>query len=89
MKKMRIVLLSSAICYATLCVAQSAAVVEDFKPSTTNQPGKQYPQVNSECRVRASLQATESSGCQNVVAQGWILRTGAGRVPQVFSLVIL
>src|SRR3954453_4735930 len=37
--------------------------VEDFKPSTLNQPGKQYPQVNSERRVRARVGAPEA---QNV-----------------------
>ena len=31
--------------------------VEDFKPSSLNQPGKQYPQVNSERRVRARVVA--------------------------------
>ena len=40
------------------CVAQTnEAVVEDFKPSSLNQPGKQYPQVNSERRVRARVVA--------------------------------
>src|SRR5687768_2643673 len=32
--------------------AQPAAPVEDFKPASSNQPGKQYPQVNSEGRAR-------------------------------------
>src|SRR5947207_3502617 len=31
--------------------------VEDFKPSTLNQPGKQYPEVNSQRRVRTILRA--------------------------------
>lgn len=35
-------------------------VVEDFKPSTFNQPGKQYPQVNSERRVRARVVAPQA-----------------------------
>jgi enterochelin esterase family protein len=41
------------------CFAQtsSTAVIEDFKPSSVNQPGKQYPQVNSEGRVRVSVSA--------------------------------
>ncbi len=33
------------------------SVVEDFKPSSLNQSGKQYPQVNSERRVRARIAA--------------------------------
>jgi enterochelin esterase-like enzyme len=31
--------------------------VEDFKPSALNQPGKQYPEVNSQRRVRARFMA--------------------------------
>jgi hypothetical protein len=48
------------------CFAQSVqtAVVEDFKPASTNQPGKQYPQVNSEGRVRASISAPEAQRVQ-------------------------
>src|SRR5690348_4448677 len=36
--------------------------VEDFKPSSLNQPGKQYPQVNSERRVRARVVAPQAQG---------------------------
>ena len=32
-------------------------VVEDFKPSSVNQVGSQYPQVNSEGRVRVKISA--------------------------------
>jgi enterochelin esterase family protein len=44
------------------CIAQEnpQVTVEDFKPSTINQPGKQYPQVNSEGRVRASISAPQA-----------------------------
>jgi enterochelin esterase-like enzyme len=45
------------------CFAQSA-VVENFKPSVTNQPGKEFPQVNSEGRVRASISAPEAHKVQ-------------------------
>ena len=34
--------------------------VEDFKPSTLNQPGQQYPQVNSERRVRYRIVAPQA-----------------------------
>ncbi|MBN1998398.1 esterase [candidate division KSB1 bacterium] len=37
-----------------------SVAVEDFKPASTNQPGRQYPQVNSEGRVRASISAPEA-----------------------------
>jgi len=35
-------------------------VVEDFKPSTVNQPGKEFPQVNSEGRMRVQISAPEA-----------------------------
>jgi enterochelin esterase family protein len=34
--------------------------VEDFKRASTNQPGKDYPMVNSEGRVRARIKASEA-----------------------------
>ena len=36
-------------------------VVEDFKPSTLNQPNKQFPQVNSEGRVRTRVSAPQAT----------------------------
>jgi enterochelin esterase family protein len=38
--------------------------VEDFKPASTNQPGKEYPMVNSEGRVRAQIKAPEAQRVQ-------------------------
>ena len=38
-----------------------ADVVEDFKPATTNQDGKQYPMVNSQRMVRAQISAPKAS----------------------------
>jgi enterochelin esterase family protein len=45
-----------------VCMAQTTnqPAVEDFKPSSLNQPGKQYPQVNSERRVRARVMAPQA-----------------------------
>jgi enterochelin esterase-like enzyme len=41
-----------------ICQAQTqAAVAEDFKPSTLNQPGQEYPQVNSQGYVRFRIKA--------------------------------
>lgn len=46
-------------------VAQSqTSVVEDFKPSTVNQPGKEYPMVNSEGRVRVQIKAPGATKVQ-------------------------
>jgi enterochelin esterase family protein len=39
-------------------------VVEDFKPSTINQPGKEYPMVNSEGRVRVQIKAPGATKVQ-------------------------
>jgi enterochelin esterase-like enzyme len=36
-------------------------VIEDFKPSSLNQSGKQYPQVNSERRVRTRVVAAQAT----------------------------
>lgn len=40
------------------------AVVEDFKPASTNQPGREYPQVNSEGRVRVRISAPQAQRVQ-------------------------
>jgi hypothetical protein len=45
-------------------MAQAQTVVEDFKPSSVNQPGKLYPQVNSEGRVRVSIPAPNAQKVQ-------------------------
>jgi enterochelin esterase-like enzyme len=49
-----------------ICLTQTnqTTVVEDFKPASTNQPGKQYPQVNSEGCVRASILAPQAQKVQ-------------------------
>ena len=50
---------SSAL--SQLCVAQTnQAVLEDFKPSTLNQPGQQYPQVNSQGYARFRILAPQA-----------------------------
>jgi len=40
--------------------ALSAQVREDFKPASTNQPGHQYPMVNSQRMVRAQISAPDA-----------------------------
>lgn len=44
--------------------SQQSQVIEDFKPSSVNQPGKQFPMVNSEGRVRVSIYAPEANRVQ-------------------------
>lgn len=40
--------------------AQTPAVKEDFKPSTLNQPGQEYPQVNSQGYARFRVKAPQA-----------------------------
>jgi enterochelin esterase-like enzyme len=66
MKYRSVIFLIAALITYGICFAQSnhTAAVEDFKSSTVNQPGKQYPQVNSEGRVRVSILAPEAKRVQ-------------------------
>jgi alpha-L-arabinofuranosidase len=53
--------LVSLLLSGQLCTAQTNEPADDWKPSLLNQPGKQYPQVNSERRVRARLVAPQAT----------------------------
>ena len=58
---MKTAILSLALLAGIPAMAQNdQPVVEDFKPSVLNQPGKQYPQVNSERRVRTRVVAPQA-----------------------------
>ena len=52
------IILSTALCLCTL--AATAQVKEDFVSSPNNQPGKQYPMVNSERCVRVQVKAPDA-----------------------------
>jgi len=47
---------------AGVCLAQNSPtkIKEDFKPSSKNQPGKAYPQVNSQGYARFRVEAPEA-----------------------------
>jgi enterochelin esterase-like enzyme len=51
-----------------ICLAQTdqpaTKAIEDFKTNLTNQPGREFPKVNSEGRVRASISAPEAERVQ-------------------------
>ncbi len=67
-----------SILSSPLCVAQTnESTVEDFKPSTLNQPGQQYPQVNSQRRVRYRITAPDA---QSISAGRTKLTKGEGGV---------
>jgi len=55
------ILLATVITCGT-CLAQTEqpADVNDFKPSSLNQPGQEYPQVNSERRARFRIHAPQA-----------------------------
>ncbi|HEX7557526.1 MAG TPA: alpha/beta hydrolase-fold protein [Leptolinea sp.] len=59
------VCLLSVLMTGGFCFAQSPAkIVEDFKTSTVTQSGKEYPQVNSEGRVRVQISAPGANKVQ-------------------------
>lgn len=51
-----IALLTIAVSYIS-SAQNSPTIIEDFKPSTKNQPGKEYPQVNSQGYARFRIEA--------------------------------
>ena len=57
MNKLTLIATAAAICCSAVSFAQ---VKEDFVPSPNNQPGKQYPMVNSERCVRVQVKAPEA-----------------------------
>ncbi|MDB6035767.1 MAG: enterochelin esterase-like enzyme, partial [Verrucomicrobiales bacterium] len=51
--------LTSILC-GQLCAAEDKPPADDWKPATSNQAGKQYPQVNSEGRVKFRIMAPKA-----------------------------
>lgn len=71
---MKMAILGISLLAALPAMAQtSQPPVEDFKPSTLNQPGQQYPQVNSERRARYRVVAPQA---QSVSAGRTVLTKG-------------
>jgi len=70
-----IFILLAAVITGGTCLAQTdqPTIKEDFKPASSNQLGKQYPQVNSEGCVRAHIVAPD--------AQSVLLDIGGVRYP--------
>ncbi|MCG2616995.1 esterase [Terrimonas sp. NA20] len=50
--------------FGQLCFAQQGDPAGSFKPASTNQPGKLFPQVDATGRVRASLNAPQAQKVQ-------------------------
>jgi enterochelin esterase-like enzyme len=65
MKNQVLIVLLAFFLSEGLCTAQPKTnAIEDFKPSSLNQPGKEYPKVNSEGRVRAQILAPGANKVQ-------------------------
>jgi enterochelin esterase-like enzyme len=62
MKYRLLTVLSAMLIAVGLCPAQDVktAIADDFKPSTLNQPGQEYPQVNSQGYARFRIIAPEA-----------------------------
>jgi predicted alpha/beta superfamily hydrolase len=62
MKKISTILVSLLTVAGSMCYAQTSSTVikEDFKPSTLNQPGKEYPMVNSQGYARFKVDAPQA-----------------------------
>ena len=56
--------------------AQDAPPVEDFKPASSNQAGKEYPQVNSERRARFRIVAPQAQSVRVSLFRGTPLTKG-------------
>lgn len=65
MKDILSLLAFTSILSGQLCLAQDNPPADDWKPASSNQPGKEFPQVNSEGRVRFRVVAPEAAnvGC--------------------------
>ena len=59
MKLKQVIIFSVALLAGQICLAQTT-VSEDFKPSTLNQPGQEYPQVNSQGYARFKIKAPDA-----------------------------
>jgi len=59
MKLKHAIFFSVTLLAGQICIAQNK-FVEDFKPSTLNQPGQEYPQVNSQGYARFKINAPQA-----------------------------
>src|SRR5690349_9696021 len=64
MKTKLAILIGACLVSGRLCMAQTPAPSDDWKPATSNQEGRQFPQVNAEGRVRARIIAPQANSVQ-------------------------
>ena len=65
-----------SVAIAAISLSVNAQGVEDYKPASTNQEGKQYPMVNSEGRVRAQISAPEANSVKLDIGGVQVRRKG-------------
>src|SRR5690606_5569491 len=59
--KLKCLMAVATVFVSGVCMAQSnSSVKEDFKPSVLNQPGQEYPQVNSQGYARFRINAPQA-----------------------------
>lgn len=70
--KQAVVAILATIAAASPAIAQTAApaIAEDFKPSSLNQPGQQYPQVNSQGYARFRIVAPNAQAVSVTLGLG-------------------
>ncbi|MBB6239607.1 enterochelin esterase-like enzyme [Pedobacter sp. AK013] len=96
--KFIIIALGASLSYG-ICQAQNntETIKEDFKPSATNQPGQQFPQVNSQGYARFRIKAPQSDSIRvslglggqggtklTKTADGFFIGTTAGAMDEGF-----
>lgn len=62
--------LSAPLSIAAFAQGAGAAIVEDFHPSSLNQPGQEYPQVNSQGYVRFRVNAPAAQSVKATLGLG-------------------
>ena len=60
MKQYRIVILLVLSSFVGFAQTKTTSIIEDFKPSVVNQPGQEYPKVNSQGYARFQISAPEA-----------------------------
>ena len=63
MRKIKLIMLAAMLLTGVTCIAQTnqTAIIEDFIPSSKNQPGQEYPKVNSQGYARFRIVAPEAN----------------------------
>lgn len=60
-RTLTVLLASVAVFASSTALSQTDAPIDDWKPASSNQPGKEYPKVNSERRVKFRIVAPEAT----------------------------